>query len=250
MPAYPDLTPAWLKPENASVLDAPVYRLLRALVNANPLPASLRHVLPNPNPLAMVKDPQAQILALMQGLHVSPEVPLPSTKAEFRPMPLYHGTAGDIKGFETGRSGSTSGSPAAPLGVFAARNPAVAEEFADLAAAKGPGNGQNILSLLHRSARPARLDLQGSETGEEIAATLADAWDHGYDAVLMTNYTSPKGLSGQQIVVVKDPAQLRLPTAAFDPTQRERADLLASLAPLAVAGGLATPRPKQPAQAP
>lgn len=116
----------------------------------------------------------------------------------------------------------------------------MAEEFANQAA--GSGNGQNILPLFHRAERPARIDLTGTETNHQIAATLDEAWKSGYDAVLLTNYTSPGGLTGQQIIIVKDPAQLRSPFAAFDPAKRSSADLLAGAGGAIVAGGVAAGR--------
>ena len=160
---------------------------------------------------------------------------------EFRlNMPLYHGTAQEISAFDLARGGRTTGSPVGSLGVSTARSPDVAEEFADMAAHRwAGGSGQNILPLFHRAQRPARIDLTGHETNQQIAATLQDAWDKEYDAVLFTNYTTPSGVTGQQIVVVKNPAQLRSPQAAFDPRKRNSSDLLAGLS-LPLAAGAAS----------
>jgi hypothetical protein len=71
---------------------------------------------------------------------------------------------------------------------------------------------------------------------------LADAWDQGYDAVLLTNYPSPGGKTGQQILVVKDPAQLRSRWAACDPRAITSADLLAGLGAAAVGAHAAIPQ--------
>jgi len=66
---------------------------------------------------------------------------------------------------------------------------------------------------------------------EEIQASLKQAWNQGHDAVMLRNYTAPGGRSGD-ILVVKDPAQLRSPTAKFDPRKRNSSDLSASIAAL------------------
>jgi hypothetical protein len=58
---------------------------------------------------------------------------------------------------------------------------------------------------------------------------LKKAWDQGYDAVIVKNYTAPGGRTGT-VLVVKDLAQLRSPFAKFDPTKRNSSDLLAGLA--------------------
>jgi hypothetical protein len=67
----------------------------------------------------------------------------------------------------------------------------------------------------------------------EIAATLADAWERGHESVLLRNYTSPGGQTGD-ILVVRDPAQLRAPTAQFDPAKRNSRNLLAGTAGVSV----------------
>jgi hypothetical protein len=81
------------------------------------------------------------------------------------------------------------------------------------------------------------IHLTGEEKNLEIAATLRDAWDNGYDAVMMKNYTTPGGQGGRTILVVKEPSQLRSPNAKFDPAKRDSSDLLAGIA----AGGVMAP---------
>jgi hypothetical protein len=142
---------------------------------------------------------------------------------------LYHGTNQDITAFDTSRAGHTSGSSAAGRGVWAALDPETATEFANLAAGK-QGSGQNILRLLHRTERPGVIHLTGDEKNLEISGALQDAWDNGYDAVMLRNYTTPGGQTGRNILVVKDPAQLRSPNAKFDPAKRNSSDLLAGIA--------------------
>jgi hypothetical protein len=154
---------------------------------------------------------------------------------------LYHGTADNITpGFRSEPARRTTASWAAPVGVWTAESPSVAAEFAAMAA-KGRGapgdSGQNILPLYARRGRTATLRLGKEDLDHEVAATLADAFDNGYDSVRLLNYTTPGGIPGQTTWVFKDPSQLRAPFAAFDPARCTSNDLLAGSAvpaPLAV----------------
>jgi hypothetical protein len=151
-------------------------------------------------------------------------------------MPLYHGTSGsDFTAFDPSKRGSTTLAPHAREGVWSSLNPEVAAEFAEMAAGKSP-DGQRILPLLHRAENPASLRLKGHETHRQIAATLADAFDSGIDAVLVRNYTSPGGTAKQNILVVKNENQLRSRFAKFDPANRNSNDLSASIAALLGSG--------------
>ena len=76
------------------------------------------------------------------------------------------------------------------------------------------------------------LELKGREGHRQIAATLADAFDTGIDAVLLRNYTSPGGRTKQDILVVKNENQLRSRFAKFDLAKRNSRDLSASIAAL------------------
>jgi hypothetical protein len=153
-------------------------------------------------------------------------------------MPLYHGTAGDFRAFDPAKGGDTNSAAPAQMGLSASRQPDAAEEFAQMTASKGTGN-PSVIPLLHRSDRPVHLELAGDEMDHEIAATLSKAWDDGYTSVLMHNYTSPGGKTPRDILIVRDPAQLRSPFAQFDPAKRNSRDLLAGIAGLPVAAGVA-----------
>ena len=74
------------------------------------------------------------------------------------------------------------------------------------------------------------IDLTGREKDLEIAATVMDTWEAGYDAILFKNYTTPGGKTGKSFILVKDPAQLRKKGAAFDKAKRHSAELMAGLA--------------------
>jgi hypothetical protein len=148
---------------------------------------------------------------------------------------FYHGTAADFTAFNPEKAVATSGAEPARMGVWAARNPEVAAEFAEMAANNSQA-GQRLIPLVHRADKRAVLTLDGSETNQEIAATLGHAWDNGYDAVVMRNYTSPGGRNPEDILVVKGANQLRSPNAAFDPAKKDSGNLLASLAGLGLVG--------------
>lgn len=133
-----------------------------------------------------------------------------------------------------------SGSPSAREGVSVAFSPETASEFALLAAQRSGGDPA-VLPLMYRSERPAATRLSGAEKNLEVAATLNSAFrEGGYDSVMMRNYTTPGGRTGENIAVVRDPNQLRSVTAAFDPAKKNSSDLMASrLAPLLVGAGAA-----------
>ena len=150
-------------------------------------------------------------------------------------MPLYHGTAAEFSSFDPAKKAGMTGAAPAQQGFWSALQPETADEFARMAASRGTGN-PSVMPLVHRSEKPAVIHLQGNETNQEIAATLAQAWDDGFTSVLLRNYTAPSGKTGVQTLVVKDANQLRSPFAAFDPEKMQSSNLLASVAGIAGAG--------------
>lgn len=148
-------------------------------------------------------------------------------------MPLYHGTNQDISQFSLERGGEVSRSPVGKLGVSLATDPDTASEFANLAGSEGA----NVIQAYHRASKPVRIQLEGGETNLEVAATVQEAWDQGFDAIKFDNYTTPGGEKGRSFVLVKDPSQIRSVNAAFDPAKKESANLLASALPGALGIG-------------
>lgn len=147
---------------------------------------------------------------------------------------IYHGTASDpttgqtFTAFDPSKGGQVSGSQAGQLGIFGSPSAAVANEYAALAAAK-TGGSPAVMPLSFRPGRVAKMDLGPDAKNHEVSASLASAWEQGYDTVLLTNYTTPGGLSGQRVVVVRNPNQLRSKTAAdFDPARMDENNLLAA----------------------
>jgi len=151
-------------------------------------------------------------------------------------MPLFHGTASNIEKFDLSKGGDVSGSLVGRLGVSLALEPSVANEFASLAG----DQGSNVMKVFHKAEKPASLRLTGDETNLEIAGTVQDAWDQGFDAIKFDNYTTPSGEKGKSFILVKDPSQIRSTQATFDPAKKTSANLLASGAPVAAGLGAAT----------
>lgn len=144
----------------------------------------------------------------------------------------YHGTGADISEFRKGRLG---GQP--ELGISLTDDPNVASEFAESMG----GQGQNVLPLLYRAKKRGHLELPGDIGTLEVEQTLLDALGNGFDAVKMTNYTTPGGKSGKNIVFVKDPAQIRSKFAAFDPAKIESKDILAGIGGIGALGAARNP---------
>jgi len=117
-PIIQDPTPSWLKPQNASVFDAPVKKAIRSIVNANPVPDAMREWVPNPNPLAMIADPLSQLLALMGGMETPKGKKPPVQPSDYRgthqaPRPSYGAPLHDL----------TGGGTIYPDDVYSARGP-------------------------------------------------------------------------------------------------------------------------------
>jgi hypothetical protein len=68
----------------------------------------------------------------------------------------------------------------------------------------------------------------------EIRATLAGAWDDGFDAVKIDNYTRPGATKPENLLIVREPNQLREQGARFDPKKRLSPDVKAGLAGLSI----------------
>jgi hypothetical protein len=80
-----------------------------------------------------------------------------------------------------------------------------------------------------------------------VQESLRNAWDQGFDAVLMKNYTTPAG-KVEDVLVVRDLKQLRDPKARFDPAKINSRNVLATGAGLGLFAPLAFPlaRTQQP----
>jgi hypothetical protein len=117
-------------------------------------------------------------------------------------------------------------------------DPALAGRYAENPPARGAGLDARpqVYPLFHRAERPTSLTLDGSETLGEVVATLRDAFDAGHDAVMIRNYPTPGGLTGQNIIIVRDANQLPSPKAVFDPARKFDPHLFAGLGGISVVG--------------
>ena len=130
---------------------------------------------------------------------------------------------------------STVNSEVSKLGVSLAEQPAIAEDFANLAS-QNASDGSALLPLRFRADKVGSIDLQGDELNSDIYGSVVDSWRDGYDAIQFNNYTTPQGKKGS-FVLVKDPSQIRSVNAAFDPAKKDGANLLAGLGGAGVTGG-------------
>lgn len=146
-------------------------------------------------------------------------------------MPLYHGTGADFPAFSPEHLGSATRTPTAKIAYWSTRDPTYAAEYAALPASRGQDTGPNVLPLFHRPGKHGQLDLDGSELEPEVAGTIQDAFDAGYDSLLVRQPGVPDK------VAVKNPNQYRSVFAKFDPAKRDSSDLLASFGLPAVLGG-------------
>lgn len=161
-------------------------------------------------------------------------------------MPLYHGSAREFSEFDPAQSGSTTRSVLSPLGVWVARDPVTAGFHSEIAA-RHLDQGQQIYPLLHRADKPGRVVLKGDESNNRIAGAILDAYEKGHDAILFENYNTPNGAPTRQIMVIRNPEQLRSIFAKFDPNKRDSPDLLATLAAAGAIGVVSGEMNRNPA---
>ena len=128
--------------------------------------------------------------------------------------------------------GSATNSPVGSVGISLSESPDMAADFAFRSSPDGK-TGAAILPSRFRAKKVASVKLQGDELDREIFATVSQAWDDGFDAVQVNNYTTKEGTTGS-FVIVKDTAQIRSINAAFDPSRKKSANLMASLGTSAV----------------
>ena len=144
-------------------------------------------------------------------------------------LTVYHGTNREISpGFRLDPPERATTAGSADAGIWASSQPAVAQRHAEAASQRG--GTQSILPLRARATRVAEIRLDPKMTEMEMKGAIQDAWDTGYDAVRVTNYTMQDGTPAPDNWVFKHPSQLRVPWARFDPTRRNSSDLLAGSA--------------------
>lgn len=184
-----------------------------------------------PKPRNSVGSAGGSLIPDAAALDMSHAARMNRAAVENHPSQFYHGTAvpsgGNIfPAFDLSRGGQVTGTRLAEQGISISPTPQIANFFADLAAEKSGGNAV-VMPLRARLGKVGSRTLDGSEKNHEIAASVSQAWDDGYDSVVLKNYTTVGGVGGgNTVIIVKDPAQLRSVTAAFDPAKRDSANLL------------------------
>lgn len=181
------LMPEWLprlKPENASVLDSRLVQVLRALVNANPLPEAVEPYLPNPNPLQILRDPASQVMGLMTTQVPTGRAALTREVAKRveQPIKAYHGSPHDFERFDTSKIGTGEGAQAYGHGLYFAENPRVAADYKKKLYDKHVGNFQTGLKDAVIAGEPGRFidydanvsRLAKAGASQDVAETVAD----------------------------------------------------------------------------
>lgn len=158
--------------------------------------------------------------------------------------PLYHGTSNDFPDFHTSSRQK----------VYLTDDPAIADIYAVArakdSALRAKNAEPNVLPLYTRATKELAVsDRRGGNAGwltdnlqDALGTTqrrgLYDvAGQQGYDRVRISDMMD-LGSERQTQFVIPDPRNIRSRFAAFDPMKRDSADLLASIAPYAITGGL------------
>jgi hypothetical protein len=146
-------------------------------------------------------------------------------------MRLYHGSG---RTFEEFKPVATSDNRMLAPGISTAFDPEVANVFAKLAHKRTGGEYPQVYPLLHRAENPVALRWKQTNDRSAVYATVRDAFDQGYDAVLVRDF--PVSGKKHNILYVKDANQLRSPFAVFDPDKKNSGHLLAGAAGASVVG--------------
>lgn len=109
MPAYPDITPSWLKAENKSVLDSPLTKVLRVL-----------------GQLIGADDPASQVMGMM-----GTDVPAKAAGMAAKGIKAFHGSPHDFGKFSSEKIGTGEGAQAYGHGLYFAEQEGTARAYRD-----------------------------------------------------------------------------------------------------------------------
>lgn len=191
---------------------------------------------------------------------------------------LFHGTAEDIRAFDSAHGGKTTKAQSAKDAFWLVDNPETAAGYADLAGENNVKNlldehmraevagdwdrandlmrqaeeldqvlerGQNIMPL-RAKGRFMEYDAEGRWMQDldesELSKLVIQAKAEGYDGLKMLNFVDEAGYGVNRPAThyaVFDPKNIRSKYADFDPAKRDSANLLASLTGAGVVGGAA-----------
>jgi hypothetical protein len=158
--------------------------------------------------------------------------------------PLYHGTAGDFKAFDTDFAGTAAGSPE-ERAVFLSPSPEIANMFSEIAGTHlpmdpenpmvpgaGDMHGSNVIKAYTSASNPLVVNAP-MYNGKRFADAIKAAQAAGKDSVLFKGvHEGSVGPMDQYAIL--DPAKIRSVHAAFDPAQRNSRDLLAATLPISI----------------
>ena len=250
MPAYPDVTPQWLKSKmDPSVLDSTFTKVIRALATA-----------------IGADDPASQVMGLMgtgvpagkaanAALDMSHAARMQRAREQGfdTSQELYHGTTNEIKSFQNSKRAN----------IYLTNDPAIASGYAENygrhKALREINAGPNVLPLYAKARKRlvvSDLGPDGSNgwNSDNMAAALGvenpgtgmalydEARRQGYDLVEirdMIDLGPNPGQSVRQTQFIPLRAEnVRSRFAAFDPSRIDHNDLLASLGGVAATGSL------------
>lgn len=164
-PARPSPVPGWADPNQASVFDAPLTSVIRAIVNAGQKVGSLTGM----------DQPQNQLLAVMNPMEVGPSGGL--TGLIQKVIKAYHGSPHDFERFSLDKIGTGEGAQAYGHGLYFAENPEVAKSYADdlgfARRAKEPASAAGVTYPPGTDRHRALLDVV--DVGKEKALARLDA---------------------------------------------------------------------------
>jgi hypothetical protein len=128
-PFLPDQTPAWLKPENASVTESPLVTALRHVAN-----------------FLGANSPEAQMMTIAAPMEIGGEAAGGIVGQIQKFIKAYHGSPHDFPAFSAEKIGTGEGAQAYGHGLYFAENPAVAQDYARTLSQRGSVSDPNQLA--------------------------------------------------------------------------------------------------------
>jgi len=74
------------------------------------------------------------------------------------------------------------------LGASLLEQQPIAESFFHRAASQSDGTSATLMPLRFRAQKMGHIDLDGSESNEDILGAVVDSWKSGFDAIQFRNY--------------------------------------------------------------
>lgn len=110
-----------------------------------------------------------------------------------------------------------------PLALTLAHQARKPQSFAYLAGR----DEADVLPLYYGAKKVGTVDLPSDARDDDVASTVAGAWDAGFDAIVFKK-PAPNGGKAETFVLVRSRSQIGSPQAAFDSGKKDSADVLAA----------------------